>query len=174
MKQPENFYKIDNERLLIGRQKVTIDVSKDGFFITAESGWNNVVLFEMDWEKEKYNVKICILGEGTDGWYIHKNITIPKTLMKTMDQFKEFIKMNMIDVTKKTDLTDTTPNAGGVTIIDVIETKHSVPSSSGPNVTYEVTENAGGIKDEWTCTCPAFQYSKSMPQTCKHIKQLNP
>lgn len=177
MRKPENFIKIDNETLTIGSQPVMIDVSKEGFFVTQSGGandWNNVVLFEMDWEKDQYNVKICVLGEGTDGWYLHEKLPIPKSLMKTVSSFKEFVKSNMLDVAAHVDLTNIEANLAGETELNVVEIKHNVPSSSGPNVTYVVTENVGGIADLWSCTCPAYQYSKTIPQTCKHIKQLNP
>ncbi len=176
MRKPENFYKIDNETITIGSQPVTIDVSKEGFFVTQCGGlnhWNNVVLFEMDWEKDQYSIKICVLGEGTDGWYLHEKLPIPKSLMRTISSFKEFVIVNMVDVAANVDLTNVEPNLAGETQLDAVEKKHNVPSSSGPNVTYEVTENVGGIADLWSCTCPAYQYSKEIPQTCKHIKSIN-
>jgi hypothetical protein len=153
---------------------VNIDVSEEGFFVMnngAGGNWNNVVLFEMDWEKEQYNVKICVLGEGTDGWYLHEKLPIPKSLMKTVNSFKEFVYSNMMDVVSKVDLTNIEPDMAGITNIDVVEIKHNVQSSSGP-ITYEVTQNVGGVDGDWSCTCPAYQYSKETPQTCKHIKQL--
>jgi len=174
MRRPENFHKIDNESLPIGSQIVNIDVSKEGFFVMNNgigNSWNNVVLFEMDWENEQYNVKICVLGEGTDGWYLHEKLPIPKFLMKTVNAFKEFVYSNMMDVVSKVDLTNIEPDMAGITNVDVVEVKHNVLSSSGPT-SYEVTENVGGIFDLWSCSCPAFMYSKETPQTCKHIKSI--
>ena len=174
MRKPENFHKINNADVIVGSVNCRIDVSKEGFFVFGEGGgWNNVVLFEMNWDKDQYNVKICVLGEGNDGWYLHENLPIPKALMKTLSSFKEFVKLNILDVAAHVNLHNIEPNMAGETELDAVEIKHTVASSSGPNVTYEVTENAGGIKDEWTCTWPAFQYSKTTPQTCKHIKQIN-
>jgi hypothetical protein len=173
MKKPENFDKIDNADIMVGSVDCVIDVSKDGFFVFGNGvGWNNVILFEMNWNKNQYNVKICVLGEGSDGWYLHENLPIPKAQMKTLSSFKEFVKSNILDVANKVDLMNIKPNMMGMTELDAIEIIHSVASSSGPNLLYQVTENAGGIKDEWTCTCPAFMYSKATPQTCKHIIQL--
>jgi len=174
MRRPENFHKIDNESLPIGSQIVNIDVSKEGFFVMNNgigNSWNNVVLFEMDWENEQYNVKICVLGEGKDGWYLHEKLPIPKFLMKTVNAFKEFVYSNMMDVVSKVNLTNIEPNMAGITNVDVVEVKHNVLSSSGPT-SYEVTENVGGIFDLWSCSCPAFMYSKETPQTCKHIKSI--
>ena len=175
MKKPENFNKVDNEQIIIGSKKLSIDVSTNGFFVMANgtTDWNNVVLFEMDWEKEQYNVKICILGEGTDGWYLHEGLPISKESMKTVERFKDFVISNMYDVANKVDLKDVRPNMMGMTDLTITEIKHIVQSSSGPNLTYEVTENVLGTSD-WSCTCPAYQYSKETPQTCKHIKQLKP
>jgi hypothetical protein len=175
MRKPENFHKIDNQNLTLGSQIVNIDVSKEGFFVMNNGkggNWNNVILFEMDWENEQYNVKICVLGEGTDGWYLHEKLPIPKFLMKTVNSFKEFVYSNMMDVVSKVNLTNIEPDMAGITNIDVVEVKHNVMSSSGPNTSYIVTENTGGIADLWGCTCPAFMYSKETPQTCKHIKSI--
>ncbi len=174
MRKPENFHKINNESLKLGSQIVNIDVSKEGFFVMnngISNNWNNVVLFEMDWKNEQYNVKICILGEGTDGWYLHEKMPIPKYLMKTVNSFKQFVYSNMMDVADKVNLKDIRANMAGVTDLNVVEVKHNVQSSSGP-ISYEVTQNVGGFFDIWSCTCPAFMYSKETPQTCKHIKSI--
>ena len=176
MKKPQNFQKIDNEQIMIGHIQLTIDVCSEGFFIfqtNSANGWNNAVLFEMDWDKEQYNIKICVIGEGTDGWYHDSGLPIPKEFMKTVNSFKEFVITNMYDVANKVNLQVIEPHTIGVTDLTITEIKHSVQSSSGPNLTYEVTENVGGTTD-WSCTCPAFMYSKTTPQTCKHIKQLKP
>ncbi len=41
--------------------------------------------------------------------------------------------------------------------------KYAIKSSTDPNVFYKVTE------DFSECNCKAFEYSKSVPKTCKHI-----
>lgn len=171
MRKPENFQKVENEIIKLGSIKCKIDITRDGFFIFGDN-WNNVVLFEMNWDKDQYNVKICEIGAGVDGWYVHEDLPIPKVLMKTISSFKDFVITNMLDVTNKVDLKNVTPNVAGVTELTTPEIIHSVPSSSGPNLLYEVTENVGGVSDVWSCTCPAYQYSKATPQTCKHIIQL--
>ena len=75
MKKPVNFIKVDNEQIIVGNKKLTIDICTGGFFVMPNdtTDWNNVVLFEMDWENEQYNVKICVLGEGTIGNYIFQD-----------------------------------------------------------------------------------------------------
>ena len=171
MQKPQNFQKIDLETIKVGSVQCRIDITKEGFFIFGNY-WSNALLFEMNWGDETYNIKICVVGEGVDGWYLHKNLPIPKGQMKTLSSFKDFLTINMIGIANQVNLMDVTPNMAGVTQIDVVEIKHTVASSSGPNLTYEVTENAGGVEDVWTCTCPAFQYSKATPQYCKHIAQL--
>lgn len=173
MRKPENFHKIDNADVMVGRVDCVIDVNKDGFFVFGNgAGWNNAILFEMNWDKEQYNVKICVLGEGNDGWYLHENLPIPKSLMKTLSTFKEFVKANILDVANNINLKSMEPNTMGITDLTKPEIIHDVISSDGSK-TYVVTENEGGT-DLWTCTCPAFMYSKATPQTCKHIFQLKP
>ena len=79
----------------------------------------------------------------------------------------------MYDVVNKVNLDVVEPDTMGMTNMTLTEIIHSVASQSGPNLLYEVTENVLGTSD-WSCTCPAYQYSKELPQTCKHIKQLKP
>jgi hypothetical protein len=49
---------------------------------------------------------------------------------------------------------------------------HKVVNSDG-NTTYDVIDMNDGTS-VWTCTCKAFQYSKELIPTCKHIKQIKP
>lgn len=173
MKKPENFDKIDSEIVKIGIVDCRIDVSKTGFFVFGDgSKWNNAILFEMNWDINQYNVKICILGEGIDGWYLYENLPIPHSLMKTLSSFKEFVKTNILDVTSNLDLTNIEYNRKGAT--DLYSTEpvfYEVLSSDGVTK-YKVANLNDGITNEWSCSCPAFVYSKETPRTCKHIKSV--
>jgi hypothetical protein len=175
MKKPENFNKVDNETIKFGNTEIEIDVCNDGFFVQQrhDGGWKNCVLFEMNWDKNQYNVKICAIGEGTDGWYIHEGLPMQKESMLTIERFKDFVLSGMYDVVNKVNLDVVEPDTMGMTDMTLTEIIHSVASQSGPNLLYQVTENVLGTSD-WSCTCPAYQYSKELPQTCKHIKQLKP
>lgn len=44
--------------------------------------------------------------------------------------------------------------------------EYEVVGSKGD--TYKVTNTEGN----WNCTCKAFEYSKELPQSCKHIKKI--
>jgi hypothetical protein len=127
----------------------------------------------MNWDKNQYNVKICAIGDGTDGWYIHEGLIMQKESMLTIERFKDFVLSGMYDVVNKVNLEVVQPDTMGMTDMTLTEIIHSVASQSGPNLLYQVTENVLGTSD-WSCTCPAYQYSKELPQTCKHIKQLKP
>jgi len=174
MKKPENFTKVDNSMITFGNTEIEIDVCNDGFFVQQrhEGSWKNCILFEMNWDKTQYNVKICAIGDGMDGWYIHEGLPIPKESMLTVERFKDFVISNMYDVVNKVNLDVVQPDTMGMTDMTLTEISHTVASSSGPT-SYVVTENVLGTSD-WSCTCPAFMYSKETPQTCKHIKQLKP
>jgi hypothetical protein len=51
-----------------------------------------------------------------------------------------------------------------------VEPQNESWTVSGPNSgKYVVTRSP---KDEWTCTCPAFKFSKTSPQGCKHIEEI--
>lgn len=42
------------------------------------------------------------------------------------------------------------------------------PSSSNPNVKYELRQGADGVI---YCTCKAYAFSRAKPKTCKHMEQ---
>ena len=171
MKRPENFDKIDNEIIKIGIVDCRIDVSKNGFFVFGDNKWDNAILFEMNWDKNQYNVKICVLGEGVTGWYLHQDLPIPKSLMKTLTDFKEFVKSNILDVASKVDLTNIEYYRAGATNLYAETVFYEVLSSDGVTK-YKVANLNDGITNEWSCSCPAFVYSKETPRTCKHIKSV--
>lgn len=181
MKKPQNFSKIDHEIVKLGATGVRIEISNTDeavylFQIDGHTNWKNCIIFELLWDKNQYNVKICNIGDGAAGWYLHEQLPLSMDSMRTVERFKDFVLSNMYNIANNVDLTNKEYNMAGVTDLSttgLAEIKHSVQSSSGPNTTYEVTENVLGTSD-WSCTCPAFMYSKTTPQTCKHIKQLKP
>jgi hypothetical protein len=173
MKRPENFEKIDNTKINVKGQDILIDFDhqfNNRIFVFQSGGtnlWSNVVMYDFNFSDDTYDIKICLLGDGDNGWYYRKGGLIPYVMFKTIDAFKEFIEITMENVFANTDLVLQEQNDSQTIIQSPHTILHKVVSSDN-RTTYDVV-NTG---NDWTCTCKAFQYSKEAIPTCKHIKQI--
>lgn len=176
MKRPENFEKIDNIKISVDGNIVLCDYdnftgNKIFIFENNETNtWENVVLYEFDFENNQYSIKIVELGCGDDGWYYRKNVDIPISLFKSLDLFTEFIEITMENVFQNVDLDILGVNQGKTKAPIKVPIVHKVMSSDGTGH-YDVTNLNDGT-GVWTCSCKAFQYSKELIPTCKHIKLI--
>jgi hypothetical protein len=98
MKIPENFRKLVHQKALtINGTKFYLDccAQKEGsvWLFENDSNVNNALLkgttlyFMFDWKNQFYDVRKCILGEGTTGTDIAKNCIFDKREVQSLERF---------------------------------------------------------------------------------------
>lgn len=175
MKRPENFEKIDGTTINVEGERVKIDLSNvnDNIFLFQNghgNNWNNCILLEMDYPKNEYNIKICNIGMGDEGWYLNRECDLSVKDFQTIDTFTNWLSKTIKTIAEMTNLERVEQNYSTTIIRDTLPIVHSVTSSDGTK-TYQVTDCNDGT-GIWTCSCKAFVYSKQNPPTCKHIQLI--
>lgn len=173
MKRPVNFEKLDyNKFQILGTELyLKVDnVQEDWIWIMTEgeTDWTYVILLKFDFQHNKYNTRLCFNGLGMGGRDLNYGSKITTEMFKTKETFVDNVKIIIMKIANETDLTDIKDNNNST--IGKSNIAHKVLSSDGSKE-YEVIQYNDGT-GVWTCNCPAFQYSKEVVPTCKHIKQI--
>ena len=101
MKRPINFRKINNKDFAIAGSDFHIEVDNinpNALWVFANGGGllgEYVVRFHFHWESNEYDMRKCVIGEGSAGEDIGNDLTLPIIKAKTMDSFLSFIKENI-------------------------------------------------------------------------------
>lgn len=127
----------------------------------GEEQINRAFYFNIYWSKNICKVFVPRIGQGTIGINI-KNYDINPLHMKTSDDFKSWLVWIVEDLMNSFKLNDETDLLPGFTPLSFLVKSDS--SDTHYSVNY--------VNGDWSCTCPAFIYSKQLPQNCKHIDKI--
>lgn len=95
MKIPENFNKLDELKFDFNEFQfhIQVDWTYDGYIWIFPTYDRDCLWFQIDWNQNKYTVRKCKKGNGTDGDDIIYHESIPKGCVASMNTFIDlFIK----------------------------------------------------------------------------------
>lgn len=108
MKRPINFGKIDNNDFLINGFSDDFCTQLDRFnedavwvFSSGKSLGDYCVRFIFHWDANQYDIRKCVLDQGTIGEDVELNLTLPIILCQKKDDFLNFISTNILHEIQK-------------------------------------------------------------------------
>ena len=169
MKRPVNFENIHyqefkclgiNWTIQIGREEYSELTDKVYLTHGSDRTLSRVFLIDIGWITERMEVYVPLIGDGNNGPYIKQHNFSTKEV-RTKEDFINSMKMIIIDVIDNYDINNDVIVGGSTPLSQLVK-------SDSSDVEYAVDY----INKTWSCTCKAFVYSKTLPQTCKHINKV--
>ena len=99
MNIPQNFEKIDGVKFNVDGNDYYIEadnMEKGDCWVFEETGKRHPLCFDIDWEKETYDLIKCVPGDGRHGILMATGVPLAKLLMKDMDSFINIFLKNTI------------------------------------------------------------------------------
>lgn len=99
MKQPQNFYKLQNGNLTLNTGDILrIEIDADNgasvwCFPMIEAGYMNCLYFDINWQTGNVELLKAILSDGRNFKDVAR-LQIHRKNYQTMDSFKEFLKLH--------------------------------------------------------------------------------
>ena len=168
MKRPINFDNIHYQEFKCLGINWTIQTSKEEdtdliskVFLThgSDRTLSRVFVIDIHWFSKIMSVYLPLIGDGGNGPYIKQHNFSSKEV-RTKEDFINSMKMIIIDIIDNYDINNDVIVGGSTPISTLVKSDTS-------DTEYAVEY----IGKQWSCTCKAFVYSKSIPQTCKHINK---
>ncbi len=169
MKKPQNFFKINHQKfdylginweIQLSNLDDT-DLTNKIFLIHYQDGTlGRCFMIDISWVSQTMHVYVPKLGEGAVGPFIKQHKFANKEV-RTVSDFINSMKMIIIDIIDNFDIHKDIVEAGQTPLSQLVKSDNS-------DTNYSVDY----INKTWSCTCKAFVYSKTQPQTCKHINKV--
>ena len=168
MKKPQNFENINHEEFRCLGIKWQIQLGRENSKLATkvylvpknDNNLNRVFVLDVGWISKTIAVYVPLIGEGDNGPYIKQhNFSINE--VRTKEDFINSMKMIIIDIIDNFDINNDVIVGGSTPLSQLVKSDTS-------DVEYSVDY----INKTWSCTCKAFVYSKTQPQTCKHINKI--
>lgn len=99
MKQPQNFYKLQNEHISINTGdtfRIEVDTQSGASvwcFPSDGAGYTNCLYFDINWQTGRVELLKAILSDGRNFKDVAA-LQIHRKNYQTMDSFKEFLKLH--------------------------------------------------------------------------------
>jgi len=110
MNIPQNFEKITNQTFQIGNNKFRLDVDNQApgdVWVYSDNytmGERWPLCFDIDWQRETYEVIKCKPGEGRSGDVLAKDAPLIKFLMKDAHSFVHVFLKDIVSTLMNTNL----------------------------------------------------------------------